>query len=113
MGGIGRLSRRGGRLRSSSLIREGGELLPEDFYGKKLTIYREGDAFQGDGGGGSELGIQKELAEKREAEAKKVDIKKKPKENKKEELINKYKKSVITIIIVLLISLIPFFFYAN
>jgi len=33
--------------------------------------------------------------------------------NKKEELINKYKKSVITIIIVLLISLIPFFFYAN
>jgi len=33
--------------------------------------------------------------------------------NNKEELITKYKKSFITIMIVLLILLIPFFFYAN
>jgi len=33
--------------------------------------------------------------------------------NKKEELVTKYKESFITIMIVLLILLIPFFFYAN
>ena len=33
--------------------------------------------------------------------------------NNKEELITKYKKSFITIMIMLLILLIPFFFYAN